>query len=160
MDLRTDQGNTTRPLPKRHGIRTGHLSQPDRSDQRRADDGCLFLRRHAGGLSPLVVLASNSCRLKGCTSAARWVSPEIVINSDPCIAYLMEKNTMMMGVGHCPCLLRSWQNLFKGNYLFRTWTDASAIIDYLLFARTTSAIANNAMALKRWSPCWMPVIRS
>jgi spore cortex formation protein SpoVR/YcgB (stage V sporulation) len=24
---------------------------------------------------------------------------------------------------------------FKGNYLFRTWTDASAIIDYLLFAR-------------------------
>ena len=26
-------------------------------------------------------------------------------------------------------------SFFKGNYLFRTWTDASAIIDYLLFAK-------------------------
>lgn len=25
--------------------------------------------------------------------------------------------------------------LFKGNYLFRSWTDAEAIIDYLLFAK-------------------------
>ncbi len=24
---------------------------------------------------------------------------------------------------------------FKGNYLFRTWTDAGSIIDYLVFAR-------------------------
>jgi len=28
-------------------------------------------------------------------------------------------------------------SFFKGNYLFRTWTNADAIIDYLLFARTT-----------------------
>ena len=26
-------------------------------------------------------------------------------------------------------------SFFKGNYLFRTWTDADAIIDYLVFAR-------------------------
>jgi stage V sporulation protein R len=26
-------------------------------------------------------------------------------------------------------------SFFKGNYLFRTWTSADAIIDYLLFAR-------------------------
>ncbi|MDX1589457.1 MAG: SpoVR family protein [Oleiphilaceae bacterium] len=61
---------------------------------------------------------------------------EIVINSNPCICYLMEENTMMMqalviahaGYGH--------NSFFKNNYLFRTWTDASAIIDYLLFAKT------------------------
>lgn len=28
------------------------------------------------------------------------------------------------------------QLVFKGNYLFQSWTDASSIIDYLLFART------------------------
>ncbi|TMP77083.1 SpoVR family protein, partial [Pseudoalteromonas ruthenica] len=26
-------------------------------------------------------------------------------------------------------------SFFKGNYLFKTWTDASSIIDYLLFAK-------------------------
>ena len=60
---------------------------------------------------------------------------EIVINSNPCIAYLMEENTITMqalviahaGYGH--------NSFFKGNYLFKTWTDASAIIDYLVFAR-------------------------
>src|SRR5690606_8944083 len=26
-------------------------------------------------------------------------------------------------------------SFFKGNYLFRTWTDASSIIDYLVFAK-------------------------
>ncbi|MFA0520954.1 SpoVR family protein, partial [Vibrio sp. 10N.222.55.E8] len=26
-------------------------------------------------------------------------------------------------------------SFFKGNYLFQTWTDASSIIDYLLFAK-------------------------
>jgi stage V sporulation protein R len=26
-------------------------------------------------------------------------------------------------------------SFFKGNYLFRTWTDAEAIIDYMLFAK-------------------------
>src|ERR1044071_5411570 len=60
---------------------------------------------------------------------------EIVINSDPCIAYLMEENTMTMqalvmahaSIGH--------SHYFKNNHLFREWTDASAIIDYLIFAR-------------------------
>ncbi len=60
---------------------------------------------------------------------------EIVINSNPCIAYLMEENTMMMqalviahaGYGH--------NSFFKNNYLFTTWTSADAIIDYLLFAK-------------------------
>lgn len=60
---------------------------------------------------------------------------EIVINSDPCIAYLMEENTMMMQALVIAHACYGHNSFFKGNYLFRTWTDASAIIDYLVFAR-------------------------
>ncbi|GAB2791538.1 SpoVR family protein [Halomonas shantousis] len=60
---------------------------------------------------------------------------ELVINSDPCIAYLMEENTLMMQVLVMAHACYGHNSFFKGNYLFRTWTDASAIIDYLVFAR-------------------------
>ena len=60
---------------------------------------------------------------------------EIVINSNPCIAYLMEENSLTMqalviahaGYGH--------NSFFKGNYLFKTWTSPDSIIDYLVFAK-------------------------
>lgn len=60
---------------------------------------------------------------------------EIVINSNPCIAYLMEENTMMMQALVIAHASYGHNSFFKGNYLFKTWTDASAIIDYLLFAK-------------------------
>ena len=60
---------------------------------------------------------------------------EIVINSDPCIAYLMEENTMTMQALVIAHACYGHNSFFKGNYLFRTWTDASAIIDYLVFAK-------------------------
>ncbi len=60
---------------------------------------------------------------------------EIVINSDPCIAYLMEENSMMMQALVIAHASYGHNSFFKGNYLFRTWTDAESIIDYLLFAR-------------------------
>ncbi len=60
---------------------------------------------------------------------------EIVINSDPCIAYLMEENTTMMQALVIAHAAYGHNSFFKGNYLFRTWTSADAIIDYLLFAR-------------------------
>ncbi|PAU76226.1 SpoVR family protein [Halomonas salipaludis] len=60
---------------------------------------------------------------------------ELVINSDPCIAYLMEENTLMMQVLVMAHACYGHNSFFKGNYLFRTWTDASSIIDYLVFAR-------------------------
>lgn len=60
---------------------------------------------------------------------------EIVINSDPCIAYLMEENTMTMQALVIAHACYGHNSFFKGNYLFRTWTDASAIVDYLLFAK-------------------------
>ena len=60
---------------------------------------------------------------------------EIVINSNPCIAYLMEENSLPMQALVIAHACYGHNSFFKGNYLFRTWTDASAIIDYLLFAR-------------------------
>ncbi|NVJ61685.1 MAG: SpoVR family protein [Gammaproteobacteria bacterium] len=60
---------------------------------------------------------------------------EIVINSNPCIAYLMEENTMMMQALVIAHASFGHNSFFKGNYLFKTWTDAEAIIDYLLFAK-------------------------
>jgi len=60
---------------------------------------------------------------------------EIVINSDPCIAYLMEENTLPMQALVIAHASYGHNSFFKGNYLFRTWTSADAIIDYLVFAR-------------------------
>lgn len=60
---------------------------------------------------------------------------EIVINSNPCIAYLMEENTMTMQALVIAHACYGHNSFFKGNYLFRSWTDASSIIDYLVFAK-------------------------
>lgn len=60
---------------------------------------------------------------------------EIVINSNPCIAYLMEENTLTMQALVIAHACYGHNSFFKGNYLFRTWTDAEAIIDYLMFAK-------------------------
>ncbi|MCK0153369.1 SpoVR family protein [Alcanivorax sp. S6407] len=60
---------------------------------------------------------------------------EIVINSDPCIAYLMEENSITMQALVIAHACYGHNSFFKGNYLFQTWTDASSIIDYLVFAR-------------------------
>ena len=60
---------------------------------------------------------------------------EIVINSDPCIAYLMEENTMAMQALVIAHACYGHNSFFKGNYLFRMWTDASSIIDYLVYAK-------------------------
>lgn len=60
---------------------------------------------------------------------------ELVINSDPCISYLMEENTMMMQIlvmAHA-CIGHNY--VFKNNYLFKQWTNANVIVDYLLFAK-------------------------
>ena len=60
---------------------------------------------------------------------------EIVINSDPCISYLMEENTMTMQALVMAHACFGHNSFFKGNYLFKSWTDASSIIDYMLFAK-------------------------
>jgi stage V sporulation protein R len=60
---------------------------------------------------------------------------EIVINSNPCISYLMEENTTAMQALVIAHAAYGHNSFFKGNYLFRMWTDAASIIDYLVYAR-------------------------
>jgi len=60
---------------------------------------------------------------------------EIVINSNPCVAYLMDENTMTMQALVIAHACFGHNSFFKGNYLFQQWTEADAIIDYLVFAR-------------------------
>ena len=60
---------------------------------------------------------------------------EIVINSDPCIAYLMEENTMTMQALVMAHACFGHNHFFKNNYLFRQWTDAEGILPYLDFAK-------------------------
>ncbi len=60
---------------------------------------------------------------------------EIVINSNPCIAYLMEENTMTMQTLVMAHACFGHNHFFKNNYLFRQWTDATGILSYLDFAK-------------------------
>jgi len=60
---------------------------------------------------------------------------EIVINSNPCISYLMEENTMTMQALVIAHACYGHNSFFKNNYLFKSWTDADSIIDYFVFAR-------------------------
>lgn len=60
---------------------------------------------------------------------------EVVINSKPCIAYLMEDNTMLMQILVMAHACFGHNTFFKTNYLFQQWTDAESIIDYLVFAK-------------------------
>jgi len=60
---------------------------------------------------------------------------ELVINSDPCIAYLMEENTLVLQAMVIAHACYGHNSFFKGNYLFKSWTNADSIIDYLVFAK-------------------------
>ena len=66
----------------------------------------------------------------------RGLAYEIVINSDPCIVYLMEENTMALQALVTAHAAFGHNHFFKNNYLFRQWTDASAILSYLDFAKS------------------------
>jgi stage V sporulation protein R len=67
---------------------------------------------------------------------ARALAYEIVINSNPCINYIMEENTMTMQTLVLAHAALGHNHFFKNNYLFKERTDASAILDYLEFAKT------------------------
>lgn len=60
---------------------------------------------------------------------------EIVINSDPCISYYMEENSMAMQTLVLAHAAFGHNHFFKNNQVFQEWTDASSIIDYLDFAK-------------------------
>ncbi len=60
---------------------------------------------------------------------------EIVINSNPCISYNMEENTMALQALVMAHAAFGHNHFFKNNYLFQQWTDADGILDYLNFAK-------------------------
>ncbi|MFV0299010.1 MAG: SpoVR family protein, partial [Hyphomicrobiaceae bacterium] len=60
---------------------------------------------------------------------------EIVINSDPCINYIMEENSMTMQCLVMAHAAMGHNHFFKNNYLFQQWTQADAILEYLAFAK-------------------------
>jgi stage V sporulation protein R len=65
----------------------------------------------------------------------RGLAYEIVINSNPCIVYLMEENTMALQALVTAHAALGHNHFFKNNYLFKEWTDAGAILSYLDFAK-------------------------
>jgi stage V sporulation protein R len=68
-------------------------------------------------------------------SGANALAYEIVINTNPCIAFLMEDNSLAMQALVIPHACVGHNSFSKGNYLFRQWTQPDAILDYMLFAR-------------------------
>jgi spore cortex formation protein SpoVR/YcgB (stage V sporulation) len=60
---------------------------------------------------------------------------EIVINSDPCICYIMEENSATMQTLVLSHAAMGHNHFFKNNYVFKQWTDATGINDYLAFAK-------------------------
>src|SRR5208282_1718748 len=65
----------------------------------------------------------------------RGLAYEIVINSNPCIAYIMEENSMTMQTLVLAHACFGHNHFFKNNHLFKQWTDADGILDYLAFAK-------------------------
>ncbi|MET2830947.1 SpoVR family protein [Mesorhizobium shangrilense] len=60
---------------------------------------------------------------------------ELVINSNPCIVYLMEENTMALQALVTAHAALGHNHFFKNNHLYKQWTDAGAILSYLDFAK-------------------------
>jgi spore cortex formation protein SpoVR/YcgB (stage V sporulation) len=65
----------------------------------------------------------------------RGLAYELVINSDPCISYVMEENSATMQTLVIAHAAFGHNHFFKNNYLFKQWTDAEGILNYLEFAR-------------------------
>ncbi len=65
----------------------------------------------------------------------RGLAYEIVINSNPCISYIMEENTATMQTLVIAHAAFGHNHFFKNNYLFKQWTDADGILQYLDFAK-------------------------
>ena len=64
---------------------------------------------------------------------------EIVINSSPCISYVMEGNSATMQTLVIAHAAFGHNHFFKNNQTFRDFTDAASILDYLKFAKSFMA---------------------
>lgn len=66
----------------------------------------------------------------------RSLAYELVINSDPCINYIMEENSMTMQALVIAHAAYGHNHFFKNNYQFQLWTQPDHIVDYLAFAKS------------------------
>jgi len=66
----------------------------------------------------------------------RGLAYELVINSDPCISYIMQENSATMQTLVIAHAAFGHNHFFRNNYAFRQWTDAEGILDYLEFAKS------------------------
>ncbi|HET8581573.1 MAG TPA: SpoVR family protein [Candidatus Paceibacterota bacterium] len=80
---------------------------------------------------------------------ARGLAYEIVINSSPCISFLMEGNTATMQTLVIAHACFGHNHFFKNNYLFKEWTDAEGILDYLQFAKAYVAKCEEKYGVRR-----------
>lgn len=72
---------------------------------------------------------------KGYDKGRQGLAYEIVINTNPCISYCMEDNSMMMQALVIAHAAFGHNSFFKNNEAFKQWTNAGSIIDYMIFAR-------------------------
>ena len=85
---------------------------------------------------------------------------EIVINSNPCISYIMEENTATMQTLVIAHAAFGHNHFFKNNYVFQQWTDADGILDYLEFAqRLHRPVRGTLRRGGRSNACWTPRTR-
>ena len=104
--------------------RAQHLPEPDRGHQHRAD-----ARRLSSIGMPLFYkhwsfgkhFARNEALYR---AGMQGLAYEIVINSNPCISYIMEENTATMQTLVIAHAAFGHNHFFKNNYLFKQWTDA------------------------------------
>jgi spore cortex formation protein SpoVR/YcgB (stage V sporulation) len=82
-------------------------------------------------------------------SGANALAYEIVINTNPCIAFLMEGNSLAMQALVIPHACFGHNSFSKGNYLFKQWTQPDAVLDYMLFARNYIADCEEHFGLDR-----------
>ncbi|TWT82643.1 SpoVR family protein [Planctomycetes bacterium CA13] len=66
---------------------------------------------------------------------AQSLAYELVINSDPCVSYIMEENTATMQTLVIAHAAFGHNHFFKNNHLFRQWTRADRVLDELTYAK-------------------------
>jgi len=66
---------------------------------------------------------------------AQGLAYEIVINSNPCISYCLEDNSMPLQALVMAHAAFGHNHFFRNNHLFRQWSDAEGVLDYLDYAR-------------------------
>lgn len=66
---------------------------------------------------------------------AQALAYELVINSDPCVCYVMEENSMTMQALVIAHAAFGHNHFFKNNHLFLQWTRADRVLDDLAYAK-------------------------